>query len=141
MSELPSAHLAPSNQVPTLWIGGPVMPDGVLHRHEDGRKHRHFSKGFEIGGQIVGDHDGTEAHSHGTISMVGDGGPSNESGPVVWTELMTEAEDSDQLVCLQCGADVWIEDNGVSHHWDSGNGDIDYDLDGDHTAIPDMEEV
>ena len=59
---------------------------GILHRHEDGTEHRHFSPGFTIGKQVIADHDGTEKHSHGVL-----GDPSITSGPVVWTELDGEA--------------------------------------------------
>lgn len=53
---------------------------GVLHRHEDGREHRHYSEGFEIGGQVISANDGTEKHEHGIL-----GDPTQSSGPVVWT--------------------------------------------------------
>lgn len=64
------------------------MPDdqrGVLHRHEDGREHRHFSAGFTIGGQVIEDADGTEDHQHSVLG-VQPGDVQNNSGPVVWTE-------------------------------------------------------
>ena len=58
---------------------------GVLHRHEDGREHRHFDAGFTIGGQVIKDKDGTEDHQHSTWNML-DQSKANESGPVAWTE-------------------------------------------------------
>lgn len=74
--------------------GRPVKaapPEGVLHRHADGREHRHFSAGFTIGSQVRPDADGTEDHQHSTIRL--DGAPSTtpKSGPVVWHERQTPA--------------------------------------------------
>jgi hypothetical protein len=60
---------------------------GVLHRHADGREHRHFQAGFAIGGQVIADRDGTENHHHGVMNIAGADAPHDESGPVVWTEL------------------------------------------------------
>ena len=55
---------------------------GVVHTHEDGTTHQHFSAGFSVGGQVVDDRDGTEEHSHSTFNIItGEKGPS--SGPVV----------------------------------------------------------
>ena len=56
---------------------------GVLHRHEDGRVHQHFSEGFTIGNQVIPDHDGTESHHHGTLNIAGGESNRNQSGPVV----------------------------------------------------------
>jgi hypothetical protein len=67
---------------------------GVLHRHADGRKHRHFAAGFTIGGQVIEDHDGTESHSHGTL-RIGGGGSKDVSGPVVWHENQT----GEKIIC------------------------------------------
>lgn len=53
---------------------------GILHRHADGRTHRHFAAGFEIGGQVIEDQDGTEEHSHSILGRPGEA----DSGPVVW---------------------------------------------------------
>lgn len=61
------------------------MPDGKLHRHEDGREHRHFSAGLRIGAQVRPDADGTQPHQHYKI-VLGSGVTTNKSGPVVWTE-------------------------------------------------------
>ena len=37
--------------------------------------------------------------------------------------------------CRECGEDMYITlDDGISHH-QAMNGDIDYDLDGDHVAV------
>lgn len=58
---------------------------GILHRHEDGTEHRHFDAGFTIGGQVIPDHDGTEEHSHGKLTM-GEGRIHSDSGPVVWRQ-------------------------------------------------------
>lgn len=135
---------------------------GVLHRHEDGREHRHFSAGFTIGRQVIPDRDGTEQHIH-SVMGVQPGDVQNNSGPLAYLVIDgrliephscqnefggVAASDMciicypqpDQLVCVQCGCDVWIDDNGVAFHWDSGNGDVDYDLDRDHTAVPDNDE-
>lgn len=54
---------------------------GKLHRHADGREHRHFAAGFTIGKQVIEDDDGSEDHSHGVL-----GQPEITSGPVVWVE-------------------------------------------------------
>lgn len=59
---------------------------GVLHRHEDGREHRHFSAGFTIGGQVIEDADGTEDHQHSVLG-VQPGDVQNNSGPVVWCDV------------------------------------------------------
>lgn len=83
-------------------------PKGVIHRHEDGREHRHFSAGFEIGGQVRPDHDGTEEHTHGTLSLTGDGYRENVSGPVVWRESAAR--------CPQC--DTWTDEDGHCHNPD-----------------------
>ena len=39
--------------------------------------------------------------------------------------------------CRECGEEMWIEENGVSHHWGNTIDDIDYDLDADHVAYGD----
>lgn len=59
----------------------PAEVRGRLHRHEDGREHRHFSEGFTIGGQVRPDMDGSEEHSHGIL-----GSDAPRSGAVVWIE-------------------------------------------------------
>lgn len=60
------------------------LPRGVLHRHEDGREHRHFAAGFTVGGQTVDETDGTENHEHGYFSVYGRSSGGTDSGPVVW---------------------------------------------------------
>jgi hypothetical protein len=42
----------------------------------------------------------------------------------------------DPSYCRECGELMWLEDNGVSHHWSDDTIDnIDHDTDGDHVAI------
>lgn len=59
---------------------------GLLHRHADGREHRHFSAGFEIGKQVIKDDDGSGEHSHFTMIPGQPDSRGNDSGPVVWIE-------------------------------------------------------
>lgn len=47
--------------------------------------------------------------------------------------------DQTELTCVQCGADVWIDQNGTAFHWGGGLTGIDHDLDADHTAVPDID--
>lgn len=42
------------------------------------------------------------------------------------------------LFCHECGKDVVVEDNGVSHHL-TADGAVDFDADADHVAIDDSE--
>lgn len=58
---------------------------GRLHRHEDGTVHRHFSAGFEIGGQVRPDDYGDTEHRHSTIGFISGrtSDPSATSGPIV----------------------------------------------------------
>lgn len=72
------------------------MTDGVLHIHEDGRRHQHFSAGFEIGGQVIADADGTEQHEHSKVRLGSFADVIETSGPVV--ELVGEV-----AVCGWCG--------------------------------------
>jgi len=46
-------------------------------------------------------------------------------------------EHADNLTCRECGADMWISDDGTAHHWGNGVDDIDHDTDADHVPIPD----
>lgn len=50
------------------------QPDerGVLHRHDDGTEHQHFSSGFSIGSQVIPDDDGSGPHQHGTLTITED---------------------------------------------------------------------
>lgn len=43
--------------------------------------------------------------------------------------------DLDELVCDACGADMFINAAGVSHHWGDGPDDVDHDADADHVAV------
>lgn len=54
----------------------------------------------------------------------------------------------EQVVCRECGNDVFVTVEGTAHHWrnldepyaDHGS-DIDHDLDADHVAVPDVDDV
>lgn len=48
------------------------------------------------------------------------------------------AADQTDITCVQCGADVWVDRDGVAYHWGAGITGVDHDLDADHTAVPDM---
>jgi len=52
------------------------------------------------------------------------------------TEVSAPSED---LVCRECGEQMWISDAGVSHHVGDGPDEIDYSRDRDHTAVADEE--
>lgn len=57
---------------------------------------------------------------------------------VEFVEQQAAAEDDEDLVCAECGYPMFVDPSGVSHHL-SPEGDIDYDLDADHVAVPDVE--
>lgn len=40
--------------------------------------------------------------------------------------------------CRECGEDMFIDEDGVSHH-EEGGGGINYDLDGQHVAVAQTE--
>ena len=48
-----------------------------------------------------------------------------------------DEEGDENLVCRECGEDMWIDEDEVSHHWGNGPDNIDHDLDEDHVAIAD----
>ncbi len=39
------------------------------------------------------------------------------------------------MSCTECGNEMWIDVNGVSHHWGDSLDDIDFELDADHVAL------
>jgi hypothetical protein len=51
------------------------------------------------------------------------------------SEDMTDSD----LTCIQCGADVWVDENEVAYHWGGGVTGVDHDLDADHVAQPDWD--
>lgn len=64
------------------------------------------------------------------------------------TGVVGEFRAPDAITCRECGNDVFVTVEGVSHHWtaydepyaDHG-GYIDHDADADHVAIPDAADV
>ncbi|MCL4413263.1 MAG: hypothetical protein M1522_00720 [Actinobacteria bacterium] len=48
--------------------------------------------------------------------------------------------DQTGLTCVQCGADVWIDQDGTAYHWGGGMTGVDHDLDADHVAVPDTDD-
>lgn len=38
------------------------------------------------------------------------------------------------MTCDECGAEFWIDLDGISHHWGQGTDLIDHDADANHVA-------
>ena len=56
------------------------------------------------------------------------------------SDLAVDYPTQTQLRCFECGTEMTIDDSGASYHVDD-NGEIDHDLDGEHVAFPDEDEV
>lgn len=41
------------------------------------------------------------------------------------------------MCCSQCGADVFVTNEGTTHHWGESIDSVDHDADADHTAVVD----
>ena len=50
---------------------------------------------------------------------------------------VTVVAEPKKLLCRECGGEMWISDEGTSHHWGDNMGDTDYERDQDHVAIAD----
>ena len=55
------------------------------------------------------------------------------------THLAALSAPSEDLVCRECGEQMWISDAGTSHHVGGGLDGINYSRDRDHTAVADEE--
>lgn len=62
-----------------------------------------------------------------------------EAGEVDVGPADGEAEDPEEMTCRECGAPMWTDASGVSHHWGTGMDDIDHARDRDHVAVADEE--
>lgn len=50
---------------------------------------------------------------------------------------VTAPAEPEKLLCRECGKEMWISDEGTSHHWGDNMGDTDYERDQDHVAVAD----
>jgi hypothetical protein len=48
-----------------------------------------------------------------------------------------QTTNNEQEFCLECGQEMWLDDNAVSHHSGDTHDGIDYEADADHVAVSD----
>lgn len=57
---------------------------------------------------------------------------------------VAQLKDPEAMLCRECGGNVFVDDDGTSHHWNDSDeaplSDVDHELDADHVAIVDQDE-
>jgi hypothetical protein len=51
--------------------------------------------------------------------------------------MSEQHSDNDILFCVECGQEMWLDNNEVSYHSGDGPDGIDHDADADHVAVSD----